>query len=321
MRVIFAGTPEFAARHLEALLCCADIEVVAVYTQPDRPAGRGQKLQPSAVKQIAQQHGLQVEQPINLKQPAIQQQIAAYNADVMVVVAYGLMLPQAVLDLPRYGCINVHGSLLPRWRGAAPIQRALWAGDSETGIAIMAMELGLDNGPVLATTRLTISADDTSSSLYDKLAELGPVTLIDCLRQLPQQLARAQAQDEQLVTYAHKLSKEEAQLDWHQPATVLERWVRAFNPWPICWFITAQGEPVKVWRSSAETESSSAEPGTVLAADKQGIVVKTAVGALRLLVLQPAGKKPLNAADFLNGRSDWLTLGSRLPGLGDAHGR
>lgn len=321
MRVIFAGTPEFAARHLEALLSCADIEVVAVYTQPDRPAGRGQKLQPSAVKQIAQQHGLSVEQPINLKQSAIQQQIATYNADVMVVVAYGLMLPQAVLDLPRYGCINVHGSLLPRWRGAAPIQRALWAGDSETGIAIMAMELGLDSGPVLATTRLTISADDTSASLYDKLAELGPVTLVDCLRQLPQQLARAQAQDEHLVTYAHKLSKEEAQLDWQQPATVLERWVRAFNPWPICWFLTAQGEPVKVWRSSAEADSSSAEPGTVLAADKQGIVVKTAIGALRLLVLQPAGKKPLNAAEFLNGRSDWLTLGSRLPGLGDNHGR
>lgn len=321
MRVIFAGTPEFAARHLEALLSCADIEVVAVYTQPDRPAGRGQKLQPSAVKQLAQQHGLSVEQPINLKQPAIQQQIATYNADVMVVVAYGLMLPQAVLDLPRYGCINVHGSLLPRWRGAAPIQRALWAGDSETGIAIMAMELGLDSGPVLATTRLTISADDTSASLYDKLAELGPVTLVDCLRQLPQQLARAQAQDEHLVTYAHKLSKEEAQLDWQQPATVLERWVRAFNPWPICWFLIAQGEPVKVWRSSAEANSSSAAPGTVLAADKQGIVVKTATGALRLLVLQPAGKKPLNAAEFLNGRSDWLTLGSRLPGLGDNHGR
>jgi methionyl-tRNA formyltransferase len=321
MQVIFAGTPEFAARHLEALLSCADIEVVAVYTQPDRPAGRGQKLQPSAVKQLAQQHGLSVEQPINLKQPAIQQQIATYNADVMVVVAYGLMLPQAVLDLPRYGCINVHGSLLPRWRGAAPIQRALWAGDSETGIAIMAMELGLDSGPVLATTRLTISADDTSASLYDKLAELGPVTLVDCLRQLPQQLARAQVQDEHLVTYAHKLSKEEAQLDWQQPATVLERWVRAFNPWPICWFLTAQGEPVKVWRSSAEADSSSAEPGTVLAADKQGIVVKTATGALRLLVLQPAGKKPLNAAEFLNGRSDWLTLGSRLPGLGDRHGR
>lgn len=321
MRVIFAGTPEFAARHLEALLSCADIEVVAVYTQPDRPAGRGQKLQPSAVKQIAQQHGLPVEQPINLKQPAIQQQIAAYNADVMVVVAYGLMLPQAVLDLPRYGCINVHGSLLPRWRGAAPIQRALWAGDSETGIAIMAMELGLDSGPVLATARLTISADDTSASLYDKLAELGPVTLVDCLRQLPQQLAGAQAQDQQFVTYAHKLSKEEAQLDWQQPAVVLERWVRAFNPWPICWFITAQGESVKVWRSHAEADCSSAEPGTILAADKQGIVVKTATGALRLLVLQPAGKKPLNAAEFLNGRSDWLTLGSRLPGRGDNYGR
>lgn len=320
MRVIFAGTPEFAARHLEALLNCADINVVAVYTQPDRPAGRGQKLQPSAVKQVAEQRGLSVEQPINLKPPQIQQQLAAYKADVMVVVAYGLMLPQAVLDLPRYGCINVHGSLLPRWRGAAPIQRALWAGDSETGITIMAMAAGLDSGPVLAMARLAINTDDTAASLYDKLAELGPGALINCLRHLPQHLANAQPQDEQQVTYAHKLSKEQAQLDWQQPALVLERWVRAFNPWPICWFSSASGEPIKVWRSCAEPHCSDAKPGTVLAADKHGIVIQTSQGVLRLLELQPPGKKPLSAAALLNGRNDWLALGSCLPSLGDRHG-
>ncbi len=326
MRVIFAGTPDFAARHLQALLNCADFQVVAVYTQPDRPAGRGQKLQPSAVKQLAQQHGLTIEQPASFKSAEAQAQVAHYNADVMVVVAYGLLLPQVVLDTPRYGCVNVHGSLLPRWRGAAPIQRALWAGDSQTGVAIMAMELGLDSGPVLASASLAIDADDTAASLYDKLAALGPTALIDCLRQLPEQLAHAQPQDPALVTYAHKLSKEEAQLDWQQPAQVLERWIRAFNPWPICWLMVASGDVVKVWRSSAEASHSKAAPGTILAADKHGILVQTAQGALRLLELQPAGKKPLSAADFLNGRSHWFAVGSCLPSLtntaeGVDHGR
>lgn len=315
MRVIFAGTPDFAAEHLQALLDCADFQVVAVYTQPDRPAGRGQKLQPSAVKQLAQKHQLTIEQPASLKNQAAQAQLASYQADVMVVVAYGLMLPQAVLDTPRYGCINVHGSLLPRWRGAAPIQRALWAGDSHTGVAIMAMELGLDSGPVLATAKLAIDGDDTSASLYQKLAQLGPTALLDCLRQLPDALAQATPQDPQLVTYAHKLSKDEAQLDWQQPAEVLERWVRAFNPWPICWLTTATNDVVKVWRSSAEASSSKAQPGTVLAADKHGVVIQTQHGLLRLLELQPAGKKPLSAADFLNGRSDWFTVGTVLPSL------
>lgn len=321
MRVIFAGTPDFAARHLQALLDSSDMHVVAVYTQPDRPAGRGQKLQPSAVKQLATQHQLPVEQPVSLKSSEAQAQLANYQADVMVVVAYGLMLPQVVLDTPRYGCINVHGSLLPRWRGAAPIQRALWAGDAQTGVAIMAMELGLDSGPVLASASLPISAEDTSASLYDKLAELGPQALLSCLHQLPAQLAQAQPQDPSLVTYAHKLTKEEAQLDWQQPAAVLERWVRAFNPWPICWLLTASGETVKIWRSSAESSTSRAQPGTILAADKHGIVVQTASGALRLLELQPPGKKPMAAADFLNGRSDWFAVGHCLPALEAPHGR
>lgn len=326
MRVIFAGTPDFAARHLQALLDGGEFEVVAVYTQPDRPAGRGQKLQPSAVKQLAEQYGLTIEQPASLKRADAQAQLASYQADVMVVVAYGLMLPQGVLDTPRYGCINVHGSLLPRWRGAAPIQRALWAGDSDTGIAIMAMELGLDSGPVLATAKLTIGNQDTSASLYQKLAELGPTVLLDCLRQLPDKLAHAQVQDPHQVTYAHKLSKEEAQLDWQQPASVLERWVRAFNPWPICWLISGTGEVVKIWRSAAEPSQHNAVPGTILAADKNGIVVQTAEGALRLLELQPAGKKPLSAADLLNGRSDWFAVGTvltgpSLPSNGDVDGR
>lgn len=321
MRVIFAGTPDFAARHLQALLDSADMQVVAVYTQPDRPAGRGQKLQPSAVKLLATAYQLPVEQPESLKNPQAQAQLASYQADVMVVVAYGLMLPQAVLDTPRYGCINVHGSLLPRWRGAAPIQRALWAGDAQTGVAIMAMELGLDSGPVLASAHLSIAADDTSASLYDKLAELGPPALLDCLRQLPEKLRQAQPQDPALVTYAHKLSKEEAQLDWLQPAAVLERWVRAFNPWPICWLLTTSGDTVKVWRTGAESSSNSAQPGTILAADKHGIVVQTGRGALRLLELQPPGKKPMSAAELLNGRSNWFVVGQPLPPVDLAHGR
>lgn len=313
MRIIFAGTPEFAARHLAALLAQPSMQVVAVYTQPDRPAGRGQQLQPSAVKQLALQHGLPIEQPDSLKAVATQQQLASYQADVMVVVAYGLMLPQAVLDIPRYGCINVHGSLLPRWRGAAPIQRALWAGDKETGVAIMAMERGLDSGPVLHQVAIPITASDTSQSLYDKLATLGPAALIACLEQLPQALAQAIPQDPQQVTYAHKLSKEEAQLDWRQPAAALERWVRAFDPWPVAWLTCSNGQALKIWQATVVPGRPQAAPGTILSADKHGIVIQTAAQALALQQLQPAGKKPMAVADFLNGRADWFVVGQRLP--------
>lgn len=312
-RIVFAGTPEFAAQHLAALLADERWEVVAVYTQPDRPAGRGKKLQASAVKQLAQAHQLPVEQPVSLKSAEAQQQLRNYAPDVMVVVAYGLLLPQAVLDIPAYGCVNVHGSLLPRWRGAAPIQRALWAGDDETGVAIMRMEAGLDTGPVLLEAKLPILPTDTSASLYEKLAELGPKALCEALAQLPTLLDQAQPQDDSQATYAHKLSKEEAQLDWQLPAVQLERWVRAFNPWPICWFPAANGEIIKVWQAQVDNQQSTAPAGTVLHADKHGIVIQTGQGALRITQLQPAGKKPMSATDFLNGRSDWLVVGTQLP--------
>lgn len=312
LKVAFAGTPDFAAQHLAALIQDVDIDVVAVYTQPDRPAGRGKKLQASPVKQLALQHDLPVEQPENFKQADAQAQLASYNADVMVVVAYGLLLPQVVLDTPRLGCVNVHGSLLPRWRGAAPIQRALWAGDEETGVAVMQMEAGLDTGPVLLEARLAILPTDTSATLYTKLAELGPAALCKALHQLEELQSTAVAQDDSQATYAKKLSKEEAQLDWQQPAEALERWVRAFNPWPICWLTCAKGEIVKVWRADV-VEGSKAVPGTILQADKHGVVVQTADQALRLLELQPAGKKPMAVADFLNGRSDWFAPNTSLP--------
>lgn len=313
LRIVFAGTPEFAAQHLAALLADDQFEVVAVYTQPDRPAGRGKKLHASAVKQLALDHHLPVEQPLSFKSIDAQQQLQRYNPDVMVVVAYGLLLPQAVLDIPKFGCINVHGSLLPRWRGAAPIQRALWAGDKETGVAIMQMEAGLDTGPVLLEARLPILADDTSASLYEKLAQLGPTALCDALHQLPDLLSKAQPQNDSLATYAHKLSKEEAQLDWQRPADELERWVRAFNPWPICWLVAANGAVIKVWRAQVEAVPSKQPAGTVLRADKRGIAIQTAQGALLLTQLQPAGKKPMSAVDFLNGRSDCFPVGAQLP--------
>lgn len=311
LRVVFAGTPEFAAEHLQALLNDSAIDVVAVYTQPDRPAGRGKKLQASPVKVLAESHRLPVMQPVNFKSDEAKAQLADFAADVMVVVAYGLLLPQAVLDIPRLGCINVHGSLLPRWRGAAPIQRALWAGDSETGVAVMQMEAGLDTGPVLQEARLTIEATDTSATLYSKLAVLGPQALVDTLHNIESCQANAAVQDNALATYAKKLSKEEAQLDWNQPAEVLERWVRAFNPWPICWLTTVTGDVVKVWQADV-VPGGQHQAGTIIQADKNGIVIQTAQHALRLLQLQPPGKKPMAAADFLNGRADWFSLGGVL---------
>ncbi|MFC0446216.1 methionyl-tRNA formyltransferase [Pseudidiomarina halophila] len=313
MRIVFAGTPDFAAGHLAALLNCDEHEVVAVYTQPDRPAGRGKKLQASAVKQLALTHNLPVEQPESLKGPDAQAQLASYHADVMVVVAYGLILPAAVLTIPKLGCINVHGSLLPRWRGAAPIQRAIWAGDSHSGVAIMQMEAGLDTGPVLLSKEVAINSDDTSSSLYAKLAELGPAALLETLSDLPAYLKQAQTQDEAKVSYAQKLSKEEAELDWQQPAAVLERWVRAFNPWPMAW-LESCGGTVKIWRAEVVEGDASCEPGTVLSADKEGILIQTVEQALCITELQPQGKKAMPAGDFLNARADWFPVGGQLPG-------
>ncbi|BEO30298.1 MAG: methionyl-tRNA formyltransferase [Serratia marcescens] len=310
LRIIFAGTPDFAARHLDALLS-SEHQIVGVFTQPDRPAGRGNKLTPSPVKVLAEQHQLPVFQPKSLRPEENQRLVAALHADVMVVVAYGLILPQAVLDMPRLGCINVHGSLLPRWRGAAPIQRSLWAGDSETGVTIMQMDVGLDTGDMMHKITCPIESSDTSASLYDKLAQLGPQGMLTTLRQMADGSATREVQDDALVTYAEKLSKEEARLDWNLSAAQLERCIRAFNPWPVSYFII-DNQPVKVWQASVLAQSANAEPGTVVHADKHGIQVATADGTLNLIQLQPAGKKPMSAQDLLNSRREWFTPGNRL---------
>jgi len=310
LRIIFAGTPDFAAKHLSALIN-SEHEVIAAYSQPDRPAGRGKKLKPSDVKQLAVSHDIPVYQPISLRNEEAQQELAALNADLMVVVAYGLILPQIVLDTPRLGCINVHGSLLPRWRGAAPIQRAIWAGDAETGVTIMQMDLGLDTGAMLHKVTCPIADDETSASLYDKLAELGPQGLLETLAQISNNTAVAEVQDDELSNYASKLSKEEANIDWTQSAVEIERQVRAFNPWPVSYTQIAE-QNVKIWQTSVSEETTDAQPGTVIAATKQGIQVATGNGVLTLLNMQLAGKKAMPVQDILNARKEWFTVGQLL---------
>ncbi|APS31657.1 methionyl-tRNA formyltransferase [Pectobacterium brasiliense] len=310
LRIIFAGTPDFAARHLDALLSSGH-EVVGVFTQPDRPAGRGNKLTPSPVKVLAEQHSIPVFQPKSLRPEENQAMVQALNADVMVVVAYGLILPQPVLSMPRLGCINVHGSLLPLWRGAAPIQRALWAGDSETGVTIMQMDVGLDTGAMLHKISCPILPQDTSATLYDKLAELGPRGLLETLEQLADGSAVAETQNDALATYAEKLSKEEARLNWQLSAEQLERCIRAFNPWPVSYFIVDE-QPVKVWKAEVIAKAHGSQPGTILQSDKQGIQVATADGILNIQELQPAGKKVMAAQDLLNSRREWFVPGNTL---------
>jgi len=309
LNIIFAGTPDFAARHLDALLA-SEHKVVGVFTQPDRPAGRGNKLTASPVKTLALAHDIPVFQPKSLRPAENQQLVADLQADVMVVVAYGLILPKAVLEMPRLGCINVHGSLLPRWRGAAPIQRALWAGDQETGVTIMQMDVGLDTGDMLVKLACPITAEDTSASLYDKLASLGPEGLLTTLSQLREGNAQPVKQDETLANYAEKLSKEEARLDWQLPAEQLERCIRAFNPWPVSFFMV-NDQPVKVWQAGVLPHVNK-RPSEIVKADKQGIHIATADGVLNLLQLQPAGKKPMSAQDLLNSRREWFEPGSLL---------
>lgn len=308
LRIIFAGTPDFAARHLQALLD-SEHQVIAVYTQPDRPAGRGQQLQASPVKQLALQHDIPVFQPKSLKKAPAQQQLAALEADLMVVVAYGLILPQTVLDTPKLGCINVHGSLLPRWRGAAPIQRALWAGDTKTGVTIMQMDAGLDTGAMLSIATLPIEASDTSATLYDKLAVVGPQALVEALQDLPALQAKAQPQQDSAANYAEKLSKEEALLDFNKAAVALEREIRAFNPWPVS-YLQLGAQQLKIWQ--ARVEAGSAQPGKVVRVDKKGIAIGTSDGLLVIEQLQPPGKKAMAVVDFLNGRADWFQTGQQL---------
>ncbi|MGH8381482.1 methionyl-tRNA formyltransferase [Pseudomonas sp.] len=308
MRIVFAGTPEFAAKHLKALID-SPYEVVAVYTQPDRPAGRGQKLMPSAVKQLAVDNGIQVLQPPTLRNAEAQAELAALKPDLMVVVAYGLILPQAVLDIPRLGCINSHASLLPRWRGAAPIQRAVEAGDSESGVTVMRMEAGLDTGPMLLKVTTPVSASDTGGSLHDRLAEMGPPAVLAAVAGLAAGTLQGEVQDDSLATYAHKLNKDEARLDWSRPAVELERLIRAFNPWPIC-HSTLNGEAVKVLAASLSTGSGT--PGEILDASKDGLIVACGEQALRLTRLQLPGGKALNFSDLFNSRREKFASGTVL---------
>ena len=308
MRIVFAGTPEFAAEHLKALLD-SPYDIVAVYTQPDRPAGRGQKLMPSPVKQLAAQHGVPVLQPPTLRDADAQAELAALQPDLMVVVAYGLILPQVVLDIPRLGCINSHASLLPRWRGAAPIQRAVEAGDPESGVTVMRMEAGLDTGPMLLKVSTPISATDTGGSLHDRLAEMGPPAVLQAIAGLADGTLQGEVQDDALATYAHKLNKDEARLDWNRPAVELERLIRAFNPWPVC-HSTLSGEAVKVL--AATLAEGHGQPGEIISASKDGLVVACADQALCLTRLQLPGGKALNFSDLFNSRREKFAVGTVL---------
>lgn len=309
LNILFAGTPDFAARHLSALLN-SNHDVVAVYTQPDRPAGRGKKLQPSPVKLLALEAEIPVLQPASLKNEEAQADLKKLDFDIMVVVAYGLILPKSVLDLPRLGCLNVHGSILPKWRGAAPIQRAIWSGDAETGVTIMQMDEGLDTGDMLLKKYLPIEATDTSAYMYDKLAALGQEGLIETLDNLETLLP--EKQDDEQATYAHKLEKAEGLIDWTQSAEQLDRNIRAFNPWPGTWF-EVNSQNVKVWEATIESKSSGKAPGTIVAVDKSGVAIQTGTVVLKLTRLQIPGKKQQPFADILNAKPNWFVKG-QAPG-------
>lgn len=310
MKIIFAGTPAFAEFALQALIQSSH-EIVAVYTQPDRPSGRGLKLTPSPVKTLALAHQLPVYQPASLKGEAEQKEMAALQADVIIVAAYGLLLPAAVLAIPALGCINIHPSLLPRWRGAAPIQRTLFAGDKKTGVTIMQMDAGLDTGPMLLQKHYVVAEDETTKTLHDKLAVIGAEALIETLALLEQGKLQPQVQDNSLATYANKISKEEALIDWSRPAIELENEIRAFNPWPVT-YTSWKDQSLRVWLAKALGETSQAEPRTIIRASHEGIDVATGSGVLRLLQLQLPGGKVQTVADFYNAHRDQLIAGEHL---------
>ncbi|MCG5501734.1 methionyl-tRNA formyltransferase [Ectothiorhodospira lacustris] len=302
LRIIYAGTPHFAVPALEALIASPH-DIVAVYTQPDRPAGRGRKLTPSPVKQVALAHGVPVEQPERLRPEPVQERLRGYRPDLMVVAAYGLILPQSVLDIPRLGCVNIHASLLPRWRGAAPIQRALAEGDERTGVTLMQMAAGLDTGDMLRKGECPITPADTAQTLHDQLAVMGAKLLLPSLDDLAAGRIRPEPQDESQATYARKLDKAEALLDWSRPAAALDRCIRAFNPWPVAQTLY-QGQPLRLWMSRVLPAAAvDVLPGTVVAEGPEGIDVATGEGILRITCLQLPGGKPLAAAAFLNARS------------------
>jgi methionyl-tRNA formyltransferase len=302
LRLLFAGTPDFAVPALEALIE-AGLPPVAVLTQPDRPAGRGRQLQASPVKTAAERENIVVFQPVSLKDEETQRIIADQRPDLMIVVAYGLMLPAEVLKLPRYGCWNIHASLLPRWRGAAPVQRAIEAGDRQTGICIMQMDEGLDTGPVIERVAIPLHGTETGGELHDRLSRLGADTLVRCVRSLAEnEHVETRAQSTEGVTYAAKLLKSEAEIDWRQPAELLERKIRAFSPWPVAW-CQVGGERTRIWEAELIPGRPDVPAGTVLGAGNSGIDVATGKQALRLLQLQPPGKRRMSAADYLNARS------------------
>lgn len=311
LKIIFAGTPEFAAEHLKALIGSRH-KVIAVYSQPDRPAGRGKKLSASPVKEVALVHQIPVYQPLNFKAPEAQAELTAFDADLMVVVAYGLILPKIILDAPRLGCINVHASILPRWRGAAPIQRAIEAGDSETGVTIMQMDVGLDTGNMLVKVFCPILAEDTGGTLHDKLLSIGAPAMLEAIDQLQQGKANPEKQDDSLSNYAPKLSKEEAALDWRLSAIDLERKVRAFNPFPVAHtkpHIANDDARIRVWAAKASATDSSAPLGSITHIAPDGIWVACAKGQLILENIQLAGKKAMNVGEILRGHPDLFRKG------------
>jgi methionyl-tRNA formyltransferase len=314
LRIIFAGTPEFAAEHLKALLASRH-QVIAVYSQPDRPAGRGKKLTASPVKEVALAHHIPVYQPLNFKSPEAVAELAALNADLMVVVAYGLILPKVVLDTPRLGCINVHASILPRWRGAAPIQRAIEAGDRETGVTIMQMDVGLDTGDMLIKAFCPILGEDTGGSLHDKLISIGTPALIEALDLIQSGAIQPEKQDDSLSNYAPKLSKEEAALNWQLPAQELALKVRAFNPFPVAHTKPAganDDERMRVWAAKAVNDKTSAAPGSITQINADGLWIACKQGQLILELLQLPGKKAMPVSEILRGHPDLFNVGGQL---------
>ncbi|ERS85363.1 methionyl-tRNA formyltransferase [Marinobacter sp. C1S70] len=310
MRIVFAGTPDFAATALKTLLN-AGYDIVGVYTQPDRPAGRGRKLMPSPVKQVALDTGIPVYQPVSLKPEEAQQELASLQPDVMIVAAYGLILPKAVLNIPTHGCLNIHASLLPRWRGAAPIQRAIAAGDAETGITIMQMDEGLDTGDMLLKTSTPIHASDTGGSLHDRLADIGGKAIVQAMERLANGELTPEPQNDADANYAHKLSKEEGHIDWSRSAQEIERLIRAFNPWPGT-FTDLGEQRIRLHHATALEQSSDKAPGTVVSREREGVEVACGTGTLRITSVQLPGSKAQSINDLINGGKQVLLPGQEL---------